>query len=99
MTAGANGAKVEQITTIHLGTNVATVVRFFVNNGSTIGTAANNTLVLEVPMASNTVSQTAASVPVVTQANIYLAAGYKLYATIGTAVAAGIQAVAQGGSF
>lgn len=98
-TAGANGSKVETVNIWHLGTNVSTVVRFFVNNGSSTGTAANNALVQEFTMAANSVSQNAASVPVVWAANLYLGSGYKLYATLGTAVSAGIMAAAQGGDY
>lgn len=99
-TGGANGSKVETVNLWHLGTNSSqTVVRFFVNNGSSTGTAANNALVQEFTMAANTVSQTAASTPVAWAANLYLAPGYKLYATLGTAASAGIMAVAQGGDY
>lgn len=95
-----NGSKVEQVNLWHLGTNnSATVVRFFVNNGNSTGTAANNALVYEFTMAANTVSQTAASVPQFWAANLYLKPGYKLYATLGTAASAGIVAVAQGGDY
>src|SRR5689334_3494733 len=62
-TAGANGSKIEDVFLDHLGTNIATVVRFFVNNGSTNTTASNNWLVHEETMAANTASQVAASVP------------------------------------
>jgi hypothetical protein len=94
-----NGSKIENVTLEHLGTNVATVVRFFVNNGSTNTTAANNALVYEVTMAANTLSQTAASVPMIWPANLYLKPGYKLNVTIGTAIAAGIMIFAQGGDY
>lgn len=98
-TAGANGSKIETVNLWNLGTNVATVVRFFINNGSTNATAANNALVQEFTWAINTLSQTAASVPVAWQANLYLPSGYKLNCTIGTAVAAGIMVGCQGGDF
>jgi len=98
-TAGANGSKIETVSLWNLGTNIGTVVRFFVNNGSTNATAANNALVYETTWASNSLSQTAASVPVIWQANLYLPAGYKLNCTIGTAIAAGIMVDTQGGDF
>lgn len=98
-TAGANGSKVEQVTLWNLGTNVATVVRFFINNGSTNTTAANNSLVNEIAWAANTINQTLSSTPIIWQANLYLPANYKLNVTIGTAVAAGIMVNAQGGDF
>ncbi len=98
-TAGANGSKIEDVYLNHLGTNVATVVRFFVNNGSTNATPANNTLVHEETMAANTVSQVAASVPVIWRANLVLPNGYKLNAVVGTTVAAGVQVTAVGGDY
>jgi len=98
-TAGTNGSKLDDIYLRHLGTNVATVVRFFVNNGSTNTTAANNALVYEVTMAANTASQTAASIPMYIRANLVLPAGYKLNVTIGTAIASGIMCTAVGGDY
>lgn len=94
-----NGSKIENVTLTHLGTNVATVVRFFVNNGASNTTATNNALVYEVTMAANTLSQTAASVPVTWAANLYLKPGYKLNVTIGFAIAAGVMVFAQGGDY
>jgi len=98
-TAGTNGSKIENVTLWHLGTNIATVVRFFVNNGSTNATAGNNALVQEFTMAANTLSQVAASVQVVWPSNLYLPNGYKLNVTIGTAIAAGVMVAAQGGDY
>lgn len=98
-TGGANGSKVETVSLYNIGSNVATVVRFFINNGSANSIAVNNALVYEVTWASNTATQVAASVPVIWQANIYLPATYKLNCTIGTAVASGIMVNAQGGDY
>ncbi len=98
-TAGANGSKVETVNLWNMGSNVATVVRFFINNGSTNATAGNNALIEEITWATNTASQVAASTPVVWQANLYLPPTYKLNCTIGTAVASGIMVAAQGGDF
>lgn len=94
-----NGSKIENVTLMNLGTNVGTVVRFFVNNGSTNATAGNNALVYEVTWATNTASQVAAVATVSWPANLYLPAGYKLNCTIGTAIASGIIVAAQGGDF
>ena len=41
-TAGADGGRVERIRVRALGTNVATVLRIFINNGSAPTVAANN---------------------------------------------------------
>lgn len=98
-TAGANGSKVEDVILQHLGTNVATTVRIFVNNGSTNATATNNWLIHEETMAANTASQVAASVPVYWRANQVLPAGYKINVTIGTAIASGIMVTCNGGDF
>jgi len=98
-TAGTNGSKVEMVQMEPLGTNVATVVRFFINNGSSNTTATNNSLVYEVTMAANTLSQTAASTPVTFYPNWVLPAGYKINVTIGTAIASGIQVTCFGGDY
>jgi hypothetical protein len=89
MTAGTNGSRVNRLVVQHLGTNVATVMRIFLNNGSTNATATNNSLVAEATIAANTLSQVAASVPVTIPLNQVMPAGYKLYYTIGTTVASG----------
>jgi len=100
MTADAtNGSKIEKVILEALGTNVATVVRLFVNNGSTNATATNNFLVYEIAVAANTLSQTAVSVRQEIALDIPLPAGYKLNCTIGTAVASGIMVTAVGGDY
>lgn len=94
-----NGSKIENLSLCHMGTNVATVVRFFVNNNLTNATPANNALVYETTMAANTASQTTASITQNIPVNIYLKPGYKLNVTIGTAIASGIMVFAQGGDY
>jgi hypothetical protein len=95
-----NGGRIERVNVMHLGTNVAGMVRFWVNNGSTVGTAANNTLIEELAMPANTVSQTAIAVPqVLIRVPIILPPGYKLYATPSTSVASGYQVTAFGGKY
>lgn len=97
--AGANGSKVEDIILTHLGTNIATVLRVFVNNGSTNATPTNNWLIHEETMAANTLSQVAASIPVLFRANQILPPGYKINVTIGTAIASGVMVVCNGGDY
>ena len=99
MTAGSNGSRVSKIRLTHSGTNVATVVRIFINNGSTSSTASNNVLFYEYTMAANTLSQTAASVAAEIPIDLSLAAGYKLLVTIGTSIATGIAVSAEGGDY
>jgi hypothetical protein len=108
-TAGVNGARIDQIKVRALGTNVATVLRFFVNNGSANTTAANNSLVHEVTIPATTLSETAAlvdnDITIVkntTETAVpipYLPAGFKLNVVIGTAVAAGLAVTVHGADY
>lgn len=103
-TAGANGARIDEIKALPLGTNVASTLRIFINNGSTNTTAANNTLYSDTSLPSTTISEIAGQNEVIVrQPNdnrpIVLPPNYKLYATIGTTVAAGWEVTVQGGDF
>ena len=96
---GTNGGYVQKVRFRSLGTNVATVARVWINNGSTTGTATNNALFDEISLAASTVSQTSALAVYELPLNFALPAGYKLYITIGTAVAAGYHATVIGGKY
>ena len=98
-TGGTNGSYVQRIRFRHLGTNVATVARVWINNGSTTGTAANNTLWDEITLAANTLSQTAAAINYELPLNFALPAGYVIYVTLGTGVAAGFRITVIGGDY
>jgi len=98
-TGGTNGSYIQRIRFRHLGTNVATVARVWINNGSTTGTAANNTLWDEITLAANTLSQTAAAINYELPFGFALPAGYVIYVTLGTAVAAGFKATIIGGDY
>jgi len=93
-TAGSSGSILPAVRAMHLGTNVATLIRVFRNNGSDPAVAGNNTLVAEKAIASNTVSHTAESIPYDIPLNMTLAGGAnpeRISVTLATAVAAGIQ--------
>lgn len=91
-TAGStSGSSLPQVRFMHLGTNVATLCRIFRNNGSDPEVGGNNALIDEVAIASNTVSQTAESVIYNANLNLVLAPGERIYVTLATTVAAGIQ--------
>lgn len=94
-----NGGYVQKVRFRALGTNVATVARIWLNNGSTVATAANNTLVDEISLAATTASQTSALSIYEIPLNIALPPGYKIYITIGTTVAAGYDAIVFGGKY
>ena len=99
--AAPAGSLVERIRCMHLGTNVATVIRVFLNNGSTPAVAGNNALIAERTMPANTLSQVAESAPQDIVLNQVLkghaSTPERLYVSIGTAVAAGIRFTPMGG--
>lgn len=97
-----NGGRVDRISARAAGTNAATVLRIFVNNGSASSTVANNTLVTEVTCPATTLSEVAALADVTisgTPFPLVLPPGYKLLAAIGTTVAAGLRVTAYGGKY
>lgn len=94
-----NGGRVERLKVRAAGTNVATVLRVFINNGSTNATAANNILYTEATIAATTLSEVAALADNDISLNLSLPAGYKLNVVIGTAVAAGLYVTAVGGKY
>ena len=98
-----NGGRVERLRIRALGTNVATVLRVFINNGSTNTTAANNSLYEEITLPSTTLSETAQLTNreiVFNDGNgLVLPPGYKINVTLGTAVSAGYQVTAVGGKY
>ena len=94
-----NGGKLDRLKIRSLGTNVATVMRVWLNNGLTTATAANNTLFHEITMAATTVSQTAAQVDTDYGINISLDPGFRVYVTLGSAVAAGFDVTGVGGNY
>jgi len=94
-----DGSRLDFIKVRALGTNIATVVRVWINNGSVTTTAANNALYLERTISATTVSETAEQPDIILPLNISLPAGYRIYATFGTAVAAGFHLTAVGGDY
>jgi hypothetical protein len=99
VTAGANGAFVEDIRAKPLGTNTASVLRVFLNNGSTNTVAANNSLWYEISLPASTLSEVASMNDVVIPINRAIPGGYKLNVTIGTTVAAGWQVTGASGDY
>jgi len=105
-TAGADGARVERIRSKARGTNVATVLRIFINNGGDNAVADNNELYAEKTIAATTLSNNAALLTNelpdtidTTAFPIVLPAGYRILATIGTTVAAGLDITAIGSTY
>ena len=98
-TAGTFGSSLERLVFRSKGTNVQTKAYIFINNGSDPTVAANNTLFSEIGLAATTVSQTSALPQFETYFGITLQPSYRVYVTLGTAVAAGYQVTAIGGDF
>lgn len=98
-TAGANGARVDEIRVRALGTNVATALRVFQNNGLTNATATNNTLIAGSTIAAATISEVAEFGETIIQINKSIPAGHVINTTIGTTVAAGLQVTCYGGDY
>lgn len=71
------------------GTSAASVARFFLNNGSTNATAANNCLIGEISLPAVAYTIAAATPDVVYTLNIPIPPGYKIYVGLGTAVTTG----------
>lgn len=100
-TAGTDGGVFQGIRVKGNGTNNASVMRVFLNNGSSAATTANNTLIGELPLAATTGSNNAAIGPDYfwPAGNMPIQANYVINVCFGTAGASGWTAVAVTGNF
>ena len=100
-TAGANGGVFQGIRVKANGTNAASVMRVFLNNGSSAATTANNALIGELPLAATTGANNAAIGPDFfwPAGNMVLTGSYVINICYGTAGASGWTATGLGGSF
>lgn len=98
-TASSNGGYVQRLRLRPLGTNVASLARIFINNGNTTGTASNNILWDEITLPATTNSETSALPTYEIPLNFALPAGYRIYVTIATGVAAGFAITVIGGKY
>ena len=102
-TSGSEGSRIAGLRFKAKGTNVASVARIFVNNGSSAGTAANNSFVGEISLPAPVASATTATVDL----DYYFPNGYydlppayTIIVGLGTTVAAGwVVSPIQGGKF
>lgn len=99
MTAGANGSYLRSIFCEAAGSNVVTVVRVFVNNGSSVGSAGNNALIYQQTLPATTAIATAATTHIEIPLNITLKASYSVYVVMATSVSAGWQFTALSGDY
>lgn len=81
------------------GTTTKTVARIWLNNGSTTGTATNNSLYDEVSLPAITADATIGVYGVDYFIDIHLPASYRVYATLGTGSTNGWAATAVAGHY
>lgn len=79
--------------------NAQTVARIWLNNGLTTGSAANNVLIDEITLAAVTGVSNVGTIPSEVPLNFALPAGYRIYVTLGTAVASGYAISVIGGKY
>jgi hypothetical protein len=94
-----NGGFVQRVRLKPGGSNVASVMRFFINNGSTVGTATNNVFYGEISLPATTASAVQALVELDYPFNFVLPAGFRIYMGLGTAVSAGWVATVIAGKY
>ncbi len=94
-----NGGYIDRIRFRAAGTNIATVARIFINNGSTNATIANNILIDEVTLPATTAAAAAALALYEVTLGFGIQAGYKVNVTLGTTVSAGYCVSVIGGNY
>jgi hypothetical protein len=94
-----NGGFVQSIRIKAASVSTSTVLRFFLNNGLTNGTAANNSLIDEVTLPSITSNNTLAVATFELPVGRALPAGYKINCCYGTSVTGAIDVTAFGGKY
>lgn len=85
----SNGGYVSRLRFQSKGTNVASVARIYVNNGSANTTAANNSFYGQVSLPATTASNTTATTEIDYPMNLALNPSFRIYVGVGTTVAAG----------
>lgn len=94
-----NGSYIDKLIVQPDGTNVATALRVWLNNGGVTGTAANNSMIKDVTMAATTNSEVAAIGNTEIVLGFAIPASWRIYVTIGTTVSAGFHVTAVGGNY
>ena len=98
-TAGADGSYIRKIRFKAVGTNVATVARIYINNGSTNTSANNNSFYEEVSLPATTTTATSPTATIDVPMEIGINAGFKIYIGLGTTVVGGWIATVVGGKY
>ncbi|GLS85604.1 hypothetical protein GCM10010873_05770 [Cypionkella aquatica] len=95
----SNGSYLQKLVVRPRGTNVASVLRVFLNNGASNATATNNVLIAELSLPATTLSEVAALSGNELPLNIPVPPGYMVNLTLGTAVAGGYAVAGFGGDY
>lgn len=98
-TATTNGSYVKKLVARAAGSCTGSVLRIFINNGSTNATIANNILLSEVTLPTTTAIATAALPAIEVPLEFALPNGYKINVTLGTTVSAGWCVSVVGGDY
>jgi len=94
-----NGGYVRYLKFVAKGTNTASVARIYINNGSSNGTATNNTFFGQMSLPATTAINTAATAEYIYPMDVALPPGFTIYVGVGTTVAAGWVCTAVGGKY
>lgn len=95
----SNGSYLQKLVVRPRGANAASVMRVFLNNGSSNAAAANNALIAEVSLIATVTTEVAAIAGTELPLNIPVPPGYRVMVTLGTAVAGGYVVTAMGGDY
>ncbi len=98
-TAGADGSYIKRIKCVAIGTNVASVLRIYLNNGSANTTAANNQIIGQLSLPATTAINTAATAEPEYALEMMIPPGFRIYVGVGTTVASGWVCTAVGGDY
>ncbi len=94
-----NGGFVQRLRFQAKGTNVASVARIYINNGSSNTTASNNTFYGQQSLPATTATNTGATTEIDYPMNFAINPGFRIYVGLGTTVSAGWVVTAIGGKY
>lgn len=94
-----NGGFIQRLRFKAVGTNVASVARIFLNNGSTNTSATNNSFYGEISLPAVTAINTAATSDIDYVLNIAINPGFSIWVGLGTTVASGWAVTAVAGKY
>ena len=94
-----NGGFIQRLRLKAGGTNVAAVMRIFINNGAVHTTATNNVFYGEITLPATTSSTTQGTTDIDYPMGFAINPGFTIYAGLGATVAAGWAVMAVGGQY